>query len=158
MRKKLYFDYSNWHSMRNQGLMWPTKMERTVHTSVTEGEMDGRIECWNFCTKPPVMEARGRSASCSNFSFTPEKVHQKCFHCCTMILSTLLSGLKCKWNLTKLCQNFVKHVVEGPDIGCPVGMTQTPFKGEETCQNLWELTLKTRKSFQGLGVKSNIKF
>lgn len=52
-------------------------------------------------------------------------------------------------------QNFVKHVVEGPDIGGPVGMTQAPFKGEELGQDLWELTLKTRKSCQALGIKLN---
>lgn len=52
-------------------------------------------------------------------------------------------------------QNFVKHVVEGPDIGGPVGMAQAPFKGEEPGQDLWELTLKTRESCQGVGVKSN---
>lgn len=95
------------------------------------------------------MEARGRSASFNNFNFTPEQVNEKSFHCYTIILCTLLSGPEGRWSLTKLHQNFVKHVVEGPDIGGPVGMAQAPFKGEEPGQNLWELTLNTRQSYQG---------
>lgn len=64
--------------VRNQVFMGLTRMESTVHTSVTEGEMEGRTVCWKFWTNPPVMEARGRSASCSNFSLTPEQVHERC--------------------------------------------------------------------------------
>lgn len=46
------------------------------------------------------------------------------------------------WSLTEHRQAFVQHVVEGPDVGGPVGMTEAPLKGEETGQDLRELTLK----------------
>lgn len=75
------------------------------------------------------------------------------FSCYTIILRPLLSGREGRWSLTKLHQNFVKHVVEGPDIWGPVGMTQAPFEGEEPGQDLWELTLKTRTYCQGLDVQ-----
>lgn len=44
--------------------------------------------------------------------------------------------------LTERHQDFVQHVVKGPDVGGPVGMTEAPLKGEETGQDLRELTLK----------------
>lgn len=106
VRKKLSSDTSNCLSIytrvRSQAFLRLTRMDSAVHTSVTEGEMEGRTVCWNSWTNPPVMEARGRSASCSNFSFTPEQVHDKCLYCETIILCTLLSGQEGRWSLTNL--------------------------------------------------------
>lgn len=48
-----------------------------------------------------------------------------------------------RWqSLTQNHQKLVQHVVQGPDVGGPVGMTEAPLKGEEPGQDLRELTLK----------------
>ena len=66
---------TNW-SRLSVGLLRLTRMESRVQTSVMEGVTQGRTECWNSWTNPPVMEARGSSASCSSFRRTPEQVHR----------------------------------------------------------------------------------
>lgn len=49
---------------------------------------------------------------------------------------------ECRWSLTEHGQDFVQHVVQGPDVGGPVGMTEAPFEGEESGQDLRQLALK----------------
>lgn len=90
------------------------------------------------------MEARGNSASSSSFSFTPEQVSER-----RPIISVVRNSFKtlCQWSergrsLTERHQDFVQHVVQGPDVGGPVGVTEAPLKGEEPGQELRELTLK----------------
>lgn len=48
-------------------------------------------------------------------------------------------------SLTQHNHAFVQHVVQGPDVGGPVGMAEAPLKGEEPGQNLRELTLKQQQ-------------
>lgn len=45
-------------------------------------------------------------------------------------------------SLTERHQDFIQDVVEGPDVGGPVGVTEAPFEREETGQDLRQLTLK----------------
>lgn len=121
--------------------MWHTRMDNRVQTSVTEGETEGRTVCWNSWTNPPVMEARGRSVWCSSFNFTPEEVSERWSYCCII----LRRAQRRRRSLTKLHQNFVQQVVQGPEIRGPVGMTKAPLKGEKPGQDLRELTLKNQQ-------------
>lgn len=60
-------------------------------------------------------------------------------------------------SLTQCGQALVQHVVQGPEVWGPVGVTEAPLKGEETRQHLRELTLggghsvETRVYFGGGG-------
>lgn len=101
------------------------------------------------------MEARGSSASSSSFRRTPEQVYGRFNEQRNYVANIKSVGLTVgdrytvfrqsimrRWSLTERRQAFVQNVVEGPDVGGPVGMTEAPLKGEETGQDLRELTLK----------------
>ena len=53
-----------------------------------------------------------------------------------------MAAVNCR-GLTEHRQAFVQYVVEGPDVGGPVSVTEAPLKGEEPGQDLRELTLKS---------------
>lgn len=42
-------------------------------------------------------------------------------------------------------QGLVGHVVEGPEVGCPVGVAETPFEWEQSGEDLRELILRKKK-------------
>lgn len=120
----------------------PTRMDSSVHTSVTEGDTEGKTECWNSCTKPPVIEARGSAASSSSFSFAPEQVRQK-RHLSDLVCS---AGRRRRRSLTQHNDAFVQYIVQGPDVGGPVGVAEASLEGKEPGQNLRDLTLKQQEN------------
>lgn len=109
-----------------------TRMDSSVHTSVTKGDTEGKTAWWNSCTKPPVIEAWGSSASSSSFSFAPEQVRGKGHlsdHACNA------AGRR-RRSLTQHNPDFVQHVVQGPDVWGPVGVAKASLEGKEPGQNL----------------------
>lgn len=94
-----------------------TRMDSSVHTSVTEGDTEGKTACWNSCTKPPVIEARGSSASSSSFSFGPEQGRGKRHlsdHGCVSIGSQQLLPRQLKLTQAFLPKLGVKFAVAPP--------------------------------------------
>ena len=52
--------------------------------------------------------------------------------------------IKLNHSLTQHGQGLVQDVVEGPEVGGPVGVAEAPLEGEEPGQDLGELALESR--------------